>query len=212
MSNDQTNNDQPTGAEVAESAPATSWFEANRTPVMVAIAVVVVAVVAIVSIKLGSSSSKSNTSNNTVITPAKDSTQVNLSADGLKTAVKALGKTVYWAGDDADNTYVLQTFTDGRVWVRYVPKGGDPNASGAVYRLMGSYPIKNAFSVTKAASSGDGSVLVTNADGSIVLYNKSKMTNAYIAFPKVDVQIEIFDPTPGKALALATSGAIVPIA
>ena len=214
MSNDQANNDQVTSTspEIDETASAgeRTWFEVNRTPVIVAIAVAVVAVVAIVSFKLSGSSKHS--SSPAVVTPAKDSTQVNLSADSLKTAVKALGKQVFWAGDEAGDTYVLQTFANGQATVRYVPKGSDPVAPGAVYRLMGSYPIKGAFDVTKSAANGADTVLVTNADGAIVLYNKNKMKNAYIAFPNVDVQIEIFDPTPGKALELATSGAITSIA
>jgi hypothetical protein len=209
--NETVSNETPAGIDTPSGAQSTtSWFDANRTAVIVAVAVVVVAIVAVVSFRLSGSSKKSSTPS--VTTPSKDSTQVNLSADGIRTAVKALGKVVYWAGDESGDTYVLQTFANGQTTVRYVPSGGDPTSSGAIYRLMGSYPIKNAFNVTKQAASGGNSVLVTNSDGSVVLYNKSKMTNVYVAFPKVDVQVEIFDPTPGKALELATSGAIKPIA
>ena len=43
-----------------------------------------------------------------------------------------------------------------------------------------------------------------------MVYDKAKLSNVYVAFPGVDVQVEIYDPS-GQALALATSGRVVPV-
>jgi hypothetical protein len=41
--------------------------------------------------------------------------------------------------------------------------------------------------------------------------SSSKPQSVYIAFPDKDEQIEVYDPDPKTAFALATSGAVVPI-
>lgn len=186
----------------APQPAAGAWLQNNRRTVAIAAAIVVIVVAAIIAFAVGGNDSNkdSNAATN----------QVGLNADGLKTAVTALGRKVYWAGDEADNQYVLQTLANGQATVRYIPKDGNSNESQAIYRVIGSYPIKDAFGVTTKAGEAEGSVLITNADGSIVVYNKNKTTNVYVAFPNVDVQIEIYDPS-GQALALATSGRVVPI-
>ena len=188
----------------APQPPAGAWLQNNRRTAIIAGAVVVVIIAAIIAFAVGGNDSKSSGSNNAT------TQQVGLNVDGLKTAVTALGRKVYWAGDEADNQYVLQTLANGQATIRYIPKDGNSNESQAIYRVIGSYPIKDAFGVTTKAGEAEGSVLITNADGSIVVYNKNKTTNVYVAFPNVDVQIEIYDPS-GQALALATSGRVVPI-
>ena len=203
----------PAGIEQSNlSGGAGSWFNQNRRTVLIGGAVVVIVVAAIISFSVGGDDKDSAPANNGGATASASNAPVN--TDGLKALVTAVGGAgkVFWAGEEAGSTYVLRTEANGQASVRYIPSGGDPNAQGAVYRVLGSYPIKGAFDVTKKAAEGADSVLLTNSDGSIVVYNKNKTTNVYIAFPDVDVQIEIFDPTPGKALELATSGRIVKVA
>lgn len=189
---------------------ARSWFDQNRRTVLIGGAVAIIVIAAIVSFAAGGDDSPSSSGNG--ITASATAVPVN--TDGLRAAVTAVGGTgkVYWAGEEAGFTYVLRTEANGQASVRYIPEGGDANAAGAVYRVLGSYPIKGAFEVTKKAANTPDSVLLTNSDGSVVVYDKRKTTNVYIAFPDVDVQVEIFDPTPGKALELATSGRIVKVA
>lgn len=186
----------------APQPAAGAWLQNNRRTVAIAAAIVVIVVAAIIAFAVGGNDSNKDSNATTQ--------QVGLNADGLKTAVSTLGRKVYWAGDEADNQYVLQTLANGQATVRYIPKDGNSNESQAIYRVIGSYPIKDAFGVTTKAGEAEGSVLITNADGSIVVYNKNKITNVYVAFPNVDVQIEIYDPS-GQAVALATSGRVVPI-
>lgn len=211
---DQTPMSAPTEAPgIGGASGGGEWFNQNRRTVLIAGAVVIIVVAAILSFTLGGddnkTSSPTNNGGNTAVAPVAP-----VNAEGLKTAVAAVGGAgkVYWAGEEANFTYVFRSEANGQASVRYIPPDGDPNAQGAVYRVLGNYPIPNAFEVTKKAADGADSVLLTNSDGSIVVYNKNKTTNVYIAFPDVDVQIEIFDPTPGKALELATSGRIVKVA
>lgn len=59
-----------------------------------------------------------------------------------------------------------------------------------------------------AAKSATG-VSFTNPDGSIVYYLKASPLHVYIAFKDLAYQIEIFDPTPGASLKLATTPGIL---
>ena len=48
--------------------------------------------------------------------------------------------------------------------------------------------------------------------GGIAVYSKAPgANNAYIAEQGVPFQVEVFDPTPGRARDLVTSGQIVPV-
>ena len=48
--------------------------------------------------------------------------------------------------------------------------------------------------------------------GGIAVYSKATgATNAYIAEPGVPFQVEVYDPTPGSARDLVTSGRIAPV-
>ena len=215
MSDNENQQFTPMPNDIGQQVPAGgagSWFNQNRRTVFIGGAVVVIVAAAIISFSVGGDDKDSAPANNGGTSASATAVPVN--TDGLKSAVTAVGGAgkVFWAGEEAGFTYVLRTETNGQASVRYIPSGGDANAQGAVYRVLGSYPIKGAFDVTKKAADSADSVLLTNSDGSIVVYNKNKTTNVYIAFPDVDVQIEIFDPTPGKALELATSGRIVKVA
>jgi len=180
----------------------------NRRNLIIAGAVVVVIVIAIISFSLGGSKSKSSTT--TAATSA--SQQVGLSTTGIKTAVDALGRggKVYWLGPVQGDQYTLVSKANGQVTVTYVPAGQDPKSNGN-WRAVGTYPVAGAFSVTKTAGANPGSKLVTNSDGSIVVYSDSRPTNVYVAFPGVNYQIEIYDPTPGAALQAATGGLVTSI-
>lgn len=202
--------DEASSEPTATAAPTGGGLlGAQRRTIIIAAAIVVVVVAAIIAFAVGGNDSKSS-SNGSQAAPANPAAIPNLTPDTLKASVAATGRTVYWAGPETDNTYVLQTLANGQTTVRYVPKGGNADEANAVYRVIGSYPIKGAFDVTKKAAEDPNSTLVTNSDGSIVVYNKSKTTNVYVAFPGVDVQIEIYDPS-GQALALATSGRVAKI-
>ena len=78
---------------------------------------------------------------------------MRVSLKGLKT-LAALGIPIYWAGKRAGVTYELTKTADNRVFIRYLP-AGVPIGSSKPYLTIGTYPLSNAFIVTRrlAASS-----------------------------------------------------------
>jgi hypothetical protein len=130
---------------------------------------------------------------------------------GLETIASTLGQPIYWARSMPGTTLELTNASQGRIYVRYLPSGvavGDPGR----YLTVGTYPFENAYEATKALSRQEQMVSLTLPGGGIAVYSKAPAANnAYIAEPGVPFQVEVFDPTPGKARMLVTSGQIVPV-
>ena len=66
--------------------------------------------------------------------------------------------------------------------------------SSSNYRVIGTYPQADSFSITKAAGNQANAISFVNPDGAQVFYSKEFPANVYLAFPDVNYQIEIFDP------------------
>ena len=135
------------------------------------------------------------------------SAPVALSFAGLKTFVGALHQPIYWIGKRQGVTYELTQAGGGKVYVRYLPAGvkaGDPNT----YLTVGTYPLPNAFAVTRQISGKNGTVAIPLAGGAVGYYSPNNQTNAYIAFSGSDYQMEVYDPTPGVARTLVAQGRV----
>jgi hypothetical protein len=144
------------------------------------------------------------------VTPPGSSGAVAVSEAGLST-LASLGRSIYWAGPKSGFTYELTQRPDGRVYLRYLPPG-TPVGSPQSFLTVASYPVVNAYQVTRSIAQQAGSVKVAAPTGAIAFYRSDLPTNVYLAFKGSDYQIEVFDPTSGEALNLVTSGTIQPVA
>lgn len=132
---------------------------------------------------------------------------VVLSFSGLSTLAGAVGEPIYWVGTQPGTRYELRQTTDRKVYLRYLPAGvqaGDPRP----FLTVGTYPVKDAFSVTQAASRGAGSTPLQAGNGTVAFYGRGSRTNGYVAFSGTDYQIEVYSPTPGLARRLIEQGAV----
>jgi hypothetical protein len=72
--------------------------------------------------------------------------------------------------------------------------------------------MKNAFTITRSSSAKSKSSITRRIpDGGIAAYSKKHATNVYVAYPGVDVQIEVYDPSAKLTPRLVVSGQIVPV-
>ena len=96
--------------------------------------------------------------------------------------------------------------------MRYLPAGvqaGDPR--GGRFLTIGTYPKQDAFAQVQAAGRLPGAVTLKLAGGRIAVYNRSRPTNVYLAFPGSLVQVEVYDPSAWTARHLALTGQVAPI-
>jgi hypothetical protein len=136
---------------------------------------------------------------------------VAVSPAELRSLATSLGHPIYWAGPRANTTYELWQTARGYTYVRYLPKGVAVGDKGS-YLIVGSYPMKNAFKVTRDSSAkGKSTIRRRIPDGGIAAYTKKHATNVYVAYPGVNVQIEVYDPSASLTPKLVASGQIVPV-
>ena len=135
--------------------------------------------------------------------PTQTTEPVALSANGLATRAQAGGSPIYWVGPRKGVMYELSQ-RSGQVHVRYLPAGvnaGDPRG----LLTVATYPIENAFDVTSGIK---GAKKIPVDGGGIAVLSSNRPTSAYIAYPGVDYQIELYDPNPKVVRRLATSSAV----
>ena len=118
---------------------------------------------------------------------------------------------IYWAGAEKRITYELTRTPDGRIYVRYLPKGVKVGDRRAAYLIVATYPVPDAYKAVKTAAKESGAVTFKIGRGGIAVYNQGAPTNVYFAYPGSKYQVEVFDPNPARAHRLVRTGAVRPI-
>ena len=129
-----------------------------------------------------------------------------LSADGLATLAAAGGSPIYWVGPRAGSRYELAQ-RDGQVFLRYLPTGVEAGSEQALL-TVGTYPVENAFNVTSGIQ---GSKTIPIPGGGVAVMSADRPNSAYVAYPGVEYQMEVYDPDPAEVKRLVTSGAVKPV-
>jgi hypothetical protein len=132
---------------------------------------------------------------------------VALSAAGVTTLAAGVGQPIYWAGPRKGYLYELRRIDNGNTYVRYLPRGVDAGTPGAEYLTVATYPFPDAFETLEKAA-GDRAVEVEG--GGVALVAAKHPTSVHLAYPGVDYQVEVCDPSPAKALQVARSGSVRP--
>jgi hypothetical protein len=128
----------------------------------------------------------------------------------LRSLPGQLGHAVYWAGAQGASKYEL-TQVDGNIFIRYLPTGigvGDPRPD---YLTIGTYPTAHAYRVLARQGKQRGNSSRRVAGGGIAVWSEDRPQSVYLAYPRSDLQIVVYDPSAARARRLVTSGAVKPI-
>lgn len=131
--------------------------------------------------------------------------------DELAELEGALGHPVYWAGERPPDRLELKREAGGNVFLRYLPPGVEAGDARQDFLTVGTYPLVDPVEALRRTAAESGSSLRTAADGAALLVSPSSRGSVYLAYPGSDLQIEVYDPSPGRALRLIRSGAIGPV-
>lgn len=124
----------------------------------------------------------------------------------------SLDQPVYWAGKQPGTTQLELTQTqDGNVYVRYLTNNAPVSSAKPSYLTVGTYPFPDAYHALQVIAKRPGGIEKDVADDGLVVTNRNSPKSVYLAYPDQDVQVEVYDPHPAKALELVTSGAIAPV-
>jgi len=180
-----------------------------RRLLMVAIALILGLLVWLLFIKDDDSDSDSDSTASSEAEPATKTVEV-LPAAELPSAAAAAGFPVYWVGPAPDTEYEVTVISDGRTYVRYLPKGSEKGVD-ARFLTVGSYARTDAVKAVQTEGAKPGARTFDVDGGGVAFAQESLPTSVYVAYPGVDVQFEVFDPAPGKAERHVTQGKLAPV-
>jgi hypothetical protein len=132
------------------------------------------------------------------------------SIDDLRALASSSAHPVYWAGERAGTTYEMSELSDGRIFVRYLPKGvavGDRQPLPTV----GTYPAAQAYAAVQTIARRAGATKIRLSGGGLAVIEPAHPTSIYLAYPHGRVEVEVFDPSAAQARRLIESGAITPV-
>lgn len=133
------------------------------------------------------------------------------SEDDLRERSEDEGAPIYWAGPQPGAELELSVPEAGRTYVRYLTGGAQAADPRPEFLTVGTYAFPGAVESLEELAEKPGGVDRTAPGGGYVYFNREHPQSVYLAYPGVDVQIEVFDPDPKRAKDLVTSGQIVPI-
>lgn len=203
-----TETEQPTG-------PAQSRGQLTpRRLAVVAVAAIAIALLVWLIVRGGGGTS-SNARTATTATTATSTTlsvtplgPVAATPAALATFAKALKRPIYWAGPIPGDTYEFTETSTGNIFVRYLPKGVRVGDRRAAFRVIATYPYPGALAGLAAVAGKTGKRL---PGGGLMVPSARYPKSVHMAYPGSAYEIEVFDPVPGQARAIALSGQVRPI-
>jgi hypothetical protein len=135
------------------------------------------------------------------------------SAAQLRDLSASVGHDVYWAGSPAAGTELELTHqADGRIYVRYLTGDAQAGDARARFTTVGTYPVPAALAALRKQARQPTAVTRTLPGGGLAYLDADRPTSVYLAWPGSDYEVEVFDPSPKRALDLVLAGAIAPVA
>ena len=95
--------------------------------------------------------------------------------------------------------------------MRYLDESAQAGDPRPLFLTVGSYPVPDAVAALRKAAAQPGVKLRQVASGGLALINIKNPTSVYLAYPGSDDQIEVYDPSPQRALRLVLSGQVKPV-
>jgi hypothetical protein len=141
----------------------------------------------------GSSSSQTSTNASSV------------TVDQIKTLAASVGHPVFWVGPKPGYTYELTQTPNGSIYIRYLPPGVKVGIK-TPYLTVATYPFTNAYGAIEKVAAGKGITSIKLSHGGLAEVSKQSPESVHAAYPGVNYQVEIYDPTAGTATGLVATG------
>jgi hypothetical protein len=131
-----------------------------------------------------------------------DSSATAVSIDQIASLAASVDHPVFWVGPRGGFTYELTRSSNGAIFIRYLPPGADL-ATNTPYLTVATYPFAGALAALQAVAKRSGSTPVKLSNGGLAVLSSTNPTSVHVAYPRVDYQVEVYDPAPRRAIAAA---------
>jgi hypothetical protein len=162
---------------------------------------VVIVIVLILILALGGGGDSSNSGTEPQI----------VGVDALREDVSGENPPVYWAGEQSGAELELSRPGEGRTYVRYLTGGAKAGDERPDFLTIGTYVHADPVKALKRQAQEAEGVLGTAPGNATVYFDRKEPHSVYLAYPGVDVEIEVYDPNFTRALQLVNSGQIIPV-
>jgi hypothetical protein len=127
---------------------------------------------------------------------------------GLLSFAASVHHPIFWAGPESRMTYERRVSSTGQIYVRYLPKGV---AAGAArpYLTVATYPFKGAYSAVLRLAQKKGADVIRLKNDGVAVVDQQDPRSIHLAFPKLNYQVEVFDPSSGVARRIVAANRIV---
>lgn len=132
-------------------------------------------------------------------------------ASEIEDAAAQVSHPLYWATDGQEGEVELTLTTDGRAFVRYLTGGAKPGDKNADFLTVATYNVDNAEAALEEVGGREGRSTFEVPGGGLAVANSAEPERIYFTPAGSDLQVEVFDPEPGRARELVESGQIAPI-
>ena len=95
--------------------------------------------------------------------------------------------------------------------MRYLPEDADIGDPSPDFLTVATYPLENGYARVLAAAEEEGAKTEELPNGGLALVDADRPSSVYLAYEGEPYQVEVYDPSPDRALELVTSGAIQPV-
>jgi hypothetical protein len=130
----------------------------------------------------------------------------------LRELSATVGHPVFWAGAPVAGAELELTRTaNDAVYVRYLAGDGALGDQRAKFTTVGTYPVPSAFAVLGRAAEQPTAITRELPGGGLALLDSRRPQSVYLAWPGSDYEVEVFDPSPKRALDLVLDGAVAPV-
>jgi len=144
--------------------------------------------------------------------PAAEGVAAITTAEDLADLASSRGAPIYWAGAQGGAELELTETNGGEnVFVRYLTDGAEAGEESSEFLTVGTYTFPDAVDALKEKADEPGGVIASAPGDATVFFNRKRPQSVYLAYPGLDLQIEVYDPDAKRALELVSSGQIVPV-
>jgi len=133
------------------------------------------------------------------------SSSTAVSSKQIKTLAASVRHPVFWVGPQQGYTYELTRTSKGSIFIRYLPDGIKVGAKDP-YLTVATYPFPGAYEATRKLARQTGSTAIPIAHHGVAVPSKSYPQSVHAAYPGIDYQVEVYDPTAGTATNLVATG------
>ena len=134
-----------------------------------------------------------------------------VSVQELREFAASSPRAVYWAGAIPGRRLELTQARGDNVFVRYLSGDAAVGDGRPAFTTVGTYAFDGAYREVQRRGRSKGMETRPAPGGGLATWSEKRPSSVYLGFPGSDLLVEVYDPDPQRARALALSSEVGPV-